>query len=106
MALLLHQAAAGESMPDYAARLFAAFEKATVDEVKAELPPSSLVEPLTAREQELLLLVAEGLSNREIAAELFIALGTVKSHIHNIYGKLNAQNRVQAVARARELGLL
>jgi LuxR family maltose regulon positive regulatory protein len=106
MALLLHQAAAGESMPDYAARLLAAFEKATGDEEKAELPPSSLVEPLTAREQELLLLVAEGLSNREIAAELFIALGTVKSHIHNIYGKLNAQNRVQAVARARELGLL
>jgi LuxR family maltose regulon positive regulatory protein len=65
-----------------------------------------LVEPLTARELELLELVAGGLSNRQIAAELYIALGTVKSHLHNIYGKLNAQNRAQAVARAKELGLL
>jgi ATP/maltotriose-dependent transcriptional regulator MalT len=65
-----------------------------------------LVEPLTERELEVLGLVAAGQSNREIAQELVIALGTVKTHVHNICGKLNAPNRVKAAARARELGLL
>jgi LuxR family maltose regulon positive regulatory protein len=50
--------------------------------------------------------MADGLSNREIAARLFLAVGTVKSHIHNIYGKLGVQGRTQAIARARELNLL
>ncbi len=65
-----------------------------------------LADPLTARELEVLVLVAAGQSNREIARELVIALGTVKTHVHNICGKLNAPNRVKAAARARELGLL
>ncbi len=65
-----------------------------------------LVEPLTPRELQVLGLVAAGQSNREIARELVIALGTVKTHVHNICGKLNAPNRVKAAARARELGLL
>lgn len=66
----------------------------------------SLVEPLTEREQEVLFLVAEGLKNREIAERLFVTLGTVKSHVNSIYGKLDVRNRVEAVARARELSLL
>ena len=115
MAALLGQAARRGTRSGHVNRLLRAFR----DEPKearqeGELGPLSpaasgagdLVEPLTARELELLELVASGLSNRQIAAELFIALGTVKSHIHNIYGKLNAQNRAQAVARAKELGLL
>ena len=65
-----------------------------------------LVEPLTERELEVLSLVAAGRSNRQIAAELYLALGTVKTHVHAIAGKLGAANRVEAVARARELGLL
>jgi ATP/maltotriose-dependent transcriptional regulator MalT len=64
------------------------------------------VETLTARELEVLRLVALGRSNSQIAAELFVAIGTVKSHLHTIAGKLGAANRVESVARGRELGLL
>jgi LuxR family transcriptional regulator, maltose regulon positive regulatory protein len=65
-----------------------------------------LVEPLTARELEVLRLVAIGRSNSQIATELFVTVGTVKSHLHTISGKLGAANRVEAVARGREVGLL
>ena len=68
--------------------------------------PGNLVEALSERELEVLRLVALGRSNRQIAAKLFVALGTVKSHLHTISGKLGATNRVEAVARGRELGLL
>lgn len=67
---------------------------------------STLVEPLTEREMEVLRLIAEGLTNREIAERLSVVIGTVKAHNNNIYGKLGASNRVHALARARELGLL
>jgi LuxR family maltose regulon positive regulatory protein len=71
------------------------------------VPPSSaLVEPLSQRELEVLGLVARGLTNREIAERLFITVGTVKTHVHNIYGKMGVRGRTQAAARARELGLL
>jgi predicted ATPase/DNA-binding CsgD family transcriptional regulator len=65
-----------------------------------------LAERLSEREYEVLRLMAQGHSNRQIAAKLVLALGTVKTHVHNICGKLDAQNRTQAVARARDLGLL
>jgi LuxR family maltose regulon positive regulatory protein len=65
-----------------------------------------LVEPLSERELEVLRLMAEGLSNREIAEKLFVSVGTVKTHVHNICGKLAVASRTQAAARARELGLL
>ena len=61
---------------------------------------------MSERELEVLRLLVEGMSNREIAERMVVAVGTVKTHIHNIYGKLSAQNRAQAIARARELGLL
>jgi LuxR family transcriptional regulator, maltose regulon positive regulatory protein len=67
---------------------------------------AQLVEPLTERELEVLRLVAAGRSNRQIAGELFLALGTVKSHVHSISGKLGAANRVEAIVTARELNLL
>ena len=66
----------------------------------------SLIEPLSERELEVLRLMAEGLTNQQIAARLIIAPGTVRAHVYNISGKLGAQNRTQAVARATELKLL
>jgi LuxR family maltose regulon positive regulatory protein len=64
------------------------------------------LEPLSGREVEVLELVAAGLSNAEIAGELYLSVGTVKAHVHHIFGKLLVRNRSQAVARARELRLL
>ena len=61
---------------------------------------------LSDRELELLRLIAAGRSNNEIAAELVIALGTVKRHTANIFDKLDVHNRTEAVAKARRLGLL
>jgi len=68
--------------------------------------PSALVEPLTAREGEVLRLLDAGASNRDIAHRLVLSLGTVKKHVSNICGKLGVQSRTQAVARARVLQLL
>jgi len=65
-----------------------------------------LVDPLSERELEVLLLIAAGASNEEIAERLVIALGTVKRHVSNILGKLTVSNRTQAVARAQAIGLL
>ncbi|HBY99417.1 MAG TPA: hypothetical protein DEP84_36680 [Chloroflexi bacterium] len=65
-----------------------------------------LPEPLTERELEVLGLIAKGLTNREIAERLVIALGTVKRHSHSIFSKLNVSNRTEAVARGREFHLL
>jgi LuxR family maltose regulon positive regulatory protein len=64
------------------------------------------VEPLSEREREVLRLLAEGLSNQEIGSRLFISVGTVKTHVHNICGKMAAGSRGQAVARAREWGMV
>jgi LuxR family maltose regulon positive regulatory protein len=69
-------------------------------------PSSALIEPLTDRELEVLELLAQRLTNKEIAAQLVISSGTVKQHTHNIYQKLNVTGRRQAVATATELGLL
>ncbi len=65
-----------------------------------------LVQPLTPREQEILILIGDQLTNRQIGEELTIALSTVKWYVRQIYGKLGVENRAQAVARARHLGLL
>ncbi len=70
------------------------------------LPPQPLIEPLSPRELEVLQLIAQGLSNREISERLFLALDTVKGHNRNIYGKLGVRRRTEAIVRARELGLL
>jgi LuxR family maltose regulon positive regulatory protein len=69
-------------------------------------PAPDLIEPLSARELEVLHLVAEGLANREIAERLVVSLPTVKKHVENIHGKLGVRSRTQAVARARSLNLL
>ena len=67
---------------------------------------STMVEPLSQRELEILKLIAQGLSNREICERLFLALDTVKGHNRKIFDKLQVQRRTEALARARELGLL
>ena len=103
MARLLRRALTKGIAPDYVRRLLAAIGES----VPAPSPVAQvLVEPLTERELEVLRLIAGGLSNREIASELVVAVSTVKSHINHIYGKLDVKNRVQAIARARTLELL
>lgn len=65
-----------------------------------------LVEPLSAREKQVLQLVSQGLSNQQVADRLVISVRTVKKHLENVYGKLEVENRLQAVTRAREIHLL
>ena len=108
MARLLSEAAAHEIMPDYTGRLLAAFE---AEEPKGEdgsyLPPAPpLTEPLSQRELEVLRLITQGLSNREIGERLFLAVDTVKGHNRRIFGKLMVRRRTEAVAKARSLGIL
>jgi len=108
MAQLLSEAAARGRMPDYVNKLLAAFEAEALksDNKSSLLSTQSLIEPLSQRELEVLRLIAHGLSNDEISKRLFLALDTVKGHNRRIYDKLQVQRRTEAVARARELGLL
>jgi DNA-binding NarL/FixJ family response regulator len=69
-------------------------------------PQATLIDPLSEREQEVLVLLAQGHSNREIAEQLVLAEGTVKNHVSNILSKLQAENRTQAAAIARRYGLI
>jgi LuxR family maltose regulon positive regulatory protein len=109
MAHLLSEAAALGMLPDYTGKLLAVLEAdAQKRENTSSLPPPAqpLIEPLSPRELEVLHLMAQGLSNQEMCERLFLALSTVKGHNRNIFGKLQVQRRTEAVARARELGLL
>ncbi|RME69338.1 MAG: DNA-binding response regulator, partial [Chloroflexi bacterium] len=65
-----------------------------------------LLDPLSERELEILSLISAGLSNKELAGRLSLTVGTVKWHLNNIYSKLAVRSRTQAVAKARELGLV
>jgi len=105
---LVSRAADRGSMPDSIGRLQVAWKTDTQQhENKSDVPPAQpLLEPLSERELEVLHLVAAGLSNQEISERLFLALGTVKGHNQKIFGKLGVQRRTEAIARARELGLL
>jgi LuxR family maltose regulon positive regulatory protein len=109
IARLLYETLSRGIAPEYVQRLLAAFPDVKPEQAgpsKTSVPKSELVEPLSEREIEVLHLLAEGLTNPEIAARLFLSLNTVKVHARNIYGKLNVHNRTQAVARSQELGLL
>jgi LuxR family maltose regulon positive regulatory protein len=87
----------------YLRKLLAAVER---DDAGVSLPAERLPEPLSGRELEVLQLVAAGKSNRRVATELFVSVGTVKTHLNNVYRKLDARSRTQAVARGRELDLI
>lgn len=105
MARLLAEAATAGMSPAYTGALLAVWhaeQHGHEDAVSAR----SLVEPLSQRELEILHLIAQGLSNREMSERLFLALDTVKGHNRKIFSKLQVQRRTEAVARARELGLL
>jgi DNA-binding NarL/FixJ family response regulator len=98
-------AARGESFlqPSVAAKVVAEFARLSG---KTKVRAAPLVEPLSEREREILILIANGASNREIANGLFLAEGTVKNHITNILGKLGVRDRTQAALKAREIGLV
>ena len=74
--------------------------------IRAAAAPPGLAEPLTDRELEVLRLLAAGKPNQRIAQDLFVALNTVKKHVTHVLGKLGAANRTEAVAQARQLGLI
>jgi LuxR family maltose regulon positive regulatory protein len=108
LAQWLAHASAG-SLRDYAIRLLSQFdaEPHTITAAQEKVSPASdLVEPLSQRELEVLHLMALGRTNQEIAQQLVVALGTVKAHTASIYRKLDVANRTEAVARARQLGIL
>ncbi|MGY1829858.1 response regulator [Geodermatophilus sp. SYSU D01180] len=98
-------AARGESVlqPSVAAKVVARF--AQLDDAPRPRP-QPLVVPLSDRELDVLRLLAEGRSNREIARALYLAEGTVKNHVTNVLGKLGARDRTQAALRARALELI
>jgi len=102
MGRLLQMARARGMRLEYVDRLLAAFGQPGLTQPGA----AALPEPLTERELEVLRLLAAGLTNREIAARLVVSAETVKKHCGNIYSKLGARNRTEAVARARALDLL
>jgi LuxR family maltose regulon positive regulatory protein len=109
MARLLRHAASQGIMPEYASKLVAAFDVSQVPGARrqpAHPPPQPLIDPLSERELEVLRLLSAGLSNPDIAQELYIATSTVRSHLKSIYSKLNVHKRWDAVQRAEELGLL
>ena len=100
----IRAAARGESVlqPAVAAKVVSQFARMA----PTPSPEQALVEPLSEREIEVLALIADGQTNREIAGELYIASGTVKNHVTNILGKLGVRDRTQAALKARELGLI
>jgi LuxR family maltose regulon positive regulatory protein len=95
------QDAAGLSA--YARRLLSAFPS---PEAEPFLRSAQLPEQISEREHEVLLLIARGLSNQQIAAELVVSVSTVKTHINNLYGKIGARSRTQALAKGRQLGII
>ena len=109
MARRLYEALSQGVESDYIRRLLAAFPVAESEQT-ASSPmrgsKSELVEPLSERELEVLQLIAEGLTNQEVATRLYLSLHTVKVHARNIFTKLAVKNRAQAVAKGRALGIL
>ena len=91
----------------YLEKILTAFQSSRgIDDPKTNHESSGLIEPLSQREMEVLQLLCQGLSNHEICERLFLALDTVKGHNRRIFEKLEVHRRTEAIARARELGLL
>jgi len=105
MARMLYDALSREIAPDYVQKLLAAFPTER-QEKKSQEPDFEWIEPLSEREIEVLVLIAEGLTNQEISGRLYVSLNTVKAHTRNIYSKIGVNNRTHAVSKARTLGIL
>jgi LuxR family maltose regulon positive regulatory protein len=107
MRRLLRDIHAGAVTGAYARRLLQAFDEPSHSfPTRSPSPAAALPEPLTAREIEILRLIAAGMRNQEIADRLFISLPTVKRHVANAYGKLGVSHRTEALAKANTLNLL
>jgi len=105
LAEAIRVAARGETFlqPSVAAKVVAEFARLSRKTVTTTNP---VIEPLSEREIEILRLIAQGASNREIAGTLFLAEGTVKNHVTSILGKLEARDRTQAALKAKDCGLI
>lgn len=105
LAEAIRVAARGETFlqPSVAAKVVAEFARLSRKTVTTANP---VIEPLSEREIEILRLIAQGASNREIAGTLFLAEGTVKNHVTSILGKLEARDRTQAALKAKDCGLV
>lgn len=106
MAKLLYLAVERNILPAYSGHLLAVLPEIVSGNREEKDQKDGWIEPLSKRELEVIALIAEGLSNGEIAARLFISLSTVKGHTASIFGKLGVKNRTEAVARVRTMGLL
>jgi LuxR family transcriptional regulator, maltose regulon positive regulatory protein len=104
MQALLRQARARNILPEYTNQLLKAFNTPAAHDGRVN--GASPSDPLTAREREVLQLLALGASNRAIAAELVVTVGTVKKHLHTIFHKLQVESRTQAIATARTFSLI
>ena len=105
MQQLLQQAAAQGICPAYVSKLLDAFPGLR-SKSKIQNPKPKVIEVLNERELSILRLMAAGLSNREIADELYLSVNTIKWYSSQIYGKLGVRRRTEAVDRAHELGIL
>ena len=107
MLALLRHAHRRSKVPGYVTTLLSAFGEQNLSDLPRSSPyPSPLAEPLTEREREVLRLLLEGASNREIARRLVLSVNTVKRHVYNLCSKLSVHSRAQAIIRARDLNLL
>ena len=115
LAMTIRLAARGQVLlqPDIASKIFSSFALPSSPPIPPPQAPAStpsismdgLIEPLTEREREILILVAKGASNRQVAESLYLTEGTVKNHMSSILGKLGVRDRTQAALKAKELGL-
>ncbi len=109
MRSLLFEALKYDIAPTYVQHLLAAFssnEPLVVQSVSSPVNQTEFIEPLSERECEVLQCISSGLSNREIANQLYLSLNTVKVHTRNIYSKLDVHSRIEAVSKAKDLGFL
>jgi LuxR family maltose regulon positive regulatory protein len=106
MARLIHEVAGQGVASSYIGRLLAAFSGHPSQQARQPSRADDIIEPLSKRELSVLQFLADGLSNKQIATQLYLSLSTIKFHTSNIYGKLGVKSRTEALVRARTLGLL
>jgi LuxR family maltose regulon positive regulatory protein len=109
MERLLYEALSQGISPDYVQRLLAAFPDFDSEQTTSSQKQTSeteWIEPLSERELEVLQLISDGLTNKEIASRLYLSLNTIKAHTRTIYSKLGVNSRTKAVVRGKALGVL